>query len=179
MRALFFALAVLIAFSALAVPPVLSAEIPSDASGRYATPEGECSAVFARAGVDHVNVDITCSGTFSHSTAFAYGGACPGAPGVAYVFPINGSSPSGWIAFDSLDGRDLNVRRGVNALQLYIGGGVAERWTRAADIASPSPYACGAAAPPAASPPTVWGAINQRMRDLVCRVNPGAASCGR
>jgi len=149
-----------------AVPPVLPAEIPSAASGRYSTPAGECSVVFSRFGSDQVNVDIACPGTYSHSTAFAPGSACPGSPGVAYVFPISGPNPAaGWLAFDALDGANLIVRRGVTSLLLYAGSGTAEYWTRIEALQSPQPYTCG--------PPP----INRRALAGFCRRNPTAALC--
>jgi len=136
-----------------------AAEIPSTASGAYSTPNGRCDVVFSRFGPDHVNVDIACpgtldvglipgfvfcSGTCSHSTAFAFAGACIGAPGVAYAFPVDGQNPaSPWLAFDAFDGTRLYVRRGVTAAQLYTGGGVSETWTMGTPLASPAPYACG------------------------------------
>ena len=146
--------------AALASPLPLPTQIPSAASGRYATPNGDCSVVFARFGPDHVNVDcpgeldvtpagVRCFGTCSHSTVFAFRGACPGSPGVANVFPVEGSNPnSQWLAFDAVDGANLIVRRGVTAAQLYNGGGVAERWTRNGWIDSPSPYTCPLPAQP-------------------------------
>lgn len=148
--------------AAFASPLPLRTEIPSTASGRYATPNGDCSVVFARFGPDHVNVDVACPGeldvtpagvrcfgTCSHSTVFAFRGACPGSPGVANVFPVEGSNPnSQWLAFDAVDGANLIVRRGVTAAQLYNGGGVAERWTRNGWIDSPSPYTCPLPAQP-------------------------------
>lgn len=138
----------------------LAGAIPSNASGAYSTPNGRCDVVFSRFGQDHVNVDIACPGTLdltlipgrifctgtcSHSTAFAYSGACIGSPGVAYAFPVSGSDPnSEWLAFDaySADSRSLSVRRGVTAAQLYNGGGVPELWTGQFSLASPQPYTC-------------------------------------
>lgn len=136
----------------------LAGEIPSNASGSYSTPNGRCDVVFSRFGQDHVNVDIACpgtldttmlpgrvfcSGTCSHSTAFAYSGRCIGFPGVAYVFPVEGSNPASlWLAFDSFDGRNMYVRRGVSATQLYNGGGTFEFWEMDVPLPSPAPYAC-------------------------------------
>lgn len=139
-----------------------AAPIPSTASGVYATPSGDCSIVFSRFGADHVNVDIACpgqlsiltdnrvrcTGVCSHSTAFAFGGACIGAPEVSYAFPVDGSYPGlQWLAFDSFDGQRLMVRRGVTANQLYNGGGVFELWDMRVPIASPFPYSCKTANP--------------------------------
>lgn len=137
----------------------LAGEIPSNASGAYSTPNGRCDVVFSRFGQHHVNVDIACPGTLdltlipgrifctgtcSHSTAFAYSGACIGSPGVAYVFPVEGSNPaSPWLAFDAFDGQRMYVRRGSSAMQLYNGGGTLEFWDMSIPLASPSPYACG------------------------------------
>ncbi len=137
-------LSLLLVAAMVAIPtPVAAGTIPSTASGEYSTPGGDCTVVFARFGVDHVNVDIWCPGTYSHSTAFAFSGACIGSPGVAFAFPLHGPDPaSAWIAFDAFDGQRLSVRRGVTANQLYNGGGVAETWTMDTPVASPSPYAC-------------------------------------
>lgn len=151
-------LALALAFgpAARAAPLPLPTEIPSAASARYSTPAGECSVVFSRFGADHVNVDITCPGTFSHSTAFAFNGACIGQRGTANVFPLDGQNLGlPWIAFDAFDGTNLIVRRGANANVLYAGGGVGEYWSRIEALPSPQPYTCSA--PPALSRFRVFG----------------------
>lgn len=157
-RALFLLL--VLTTSALAAPK-LPREIPSSASGEYMTPAGLCQVIFSRFGADHINVDIACPGVLgvedgrvlcaglcSHSTVFAFGGACIGSPGVANAFPVQGSNPeSQWLYFGAMDGVNLVVRRGASAAELYNGGGVPEYWTRLASISSPAPYSCASVAP--------------------------------
>lgn len=151
------------AFALALVPtPVRAGEIPSAASGEYSTPVGDCSVILSRFGVDHVNVDIACpgilgvgsdglvrcAGVCSHSTAFAWRGACIGSPGVSYAFPVSGSDQnSAWLAFDSYSDGRLSVRRGVTGTQLYNGGGTPESWVRRLALPSPQPYTCGQQAP--------------------------------
>lgn len=133
--------------------PARAAEIPSSASGVYVTPDRVCRLQLTRLGQDHANVDLLCitdAGlpTWSNSTAFAFGGACIGSPGVAYAFPFSGQDPgAGTVAFDALDSGGLRVRVGPDLAALYSGGGLPQTWLLVRPVTSPAPYTCGRQAP--------------------------------
>lgn len=144
----FAAVLMLCAFSQSAV----AADIPSAASGIYITPDRICRVELARYGQDHINVDLLCIGdatgmpTYSHSTAFAFAGACVGGAGVAYVFPFSGPAPSaGYVALDVHDISGLHVRVAADPNTLLNGGGTPQVWARLRPITSSAPYTCGQA----------------------------------
>lgn len=130
---------------------VSAAEIPSAASGQYVAPDRVCRLELARAGQNHVDVDLLCitdAGvpTYSRTRAFAYAGSCPGSNGVAYVFQFSGPSPAaGFVAIDAADSTGLHVRVGTDPSLLYNGGGQPQTWTLLRRVDSTAPYTCAGA----------------------------------
>ncbi len=151
-----------------------AAEIPSSASGQYSAGDRVCRLSLARAGANHVDVDLLCitdagDPTYSHARIEAWAGRCPGSPYTAYVFDLNGQSPlAGFVALDAADATGLHVRIAADPSTLYNGGGQPQMWTLIRSVASPAPYTCGTPAP------LTGGSV----RDS-CRLNPGAPWCGR
>lgn len=169
MRAILLCGALLCASTANAAP------IPSAASGWYAAPERMCRLVLSKLGTS-INVDLFCvvdangHPTYSHSTADAFGYSCIGDFGVSRVFPLSTSSAGdGYVSLLDFDANILTVQRNQDHTALVNGIGVVETWPLIRSIASPVPFTCGQTLPP----------IDPRSRDLVCRINPNAPSCGR
>lgn len=152
-----------------------AAPIPSSASGQYATPDRVCRVELARAGANHVDVDLLCitdAGvpTYSRTRVEAWAGRCPGDAYTASVFQFAGPSPAaGFVALDAADASGLHVRVGPDATTLYNGGGSAQVWALTRPVASASPYTCGQSAPS-----TGGGSLAAN-----CRLNPRAPWCGK
>lgn len=149
-----------------------AAPIPSSASGQYATPDRVCRVELARAGTNHVDVDLLCitdAGvpTYSRTRIEAWAGRCPGDAYTASVFQLSGPSPAaGFVALDAADATGLHVRVGPDAGTLHNGGGQSQTWALIRQVVSASPYTCGSRAP------------SQSLLDN-CRLNPRAPWCGR
>lgn len=70
-------------------------------------------------------------------------------------------------SYDSVAGT-LDVLVGLDPSGLLNNLGTAQTWRRVETFASRAPYECAAPAP----------AVDPRRRNLICRVNPAAPSCG-
>lgn len=164
------------AILALVSACLFAGEIPSDASGHYIAPDRVCRLVLSDYMGTHIDVDLVCvtdSGwpTSSRTLAEAPRPRCIGSPFVTTIFALDGANAgAGFVSFEAFAADELVVRVAASQNELVNGGGVAQVWVRERALPSPTPFSCGQSAPPP---------ITRRQRDLVCRVNPSAPSCGR
>lgn len=153
-----------------------AAEIPSSVSGAYLAPDRVCWLVYQRYQVHWVQVEVRCqyhgSGgrTEALTTLWAPNGQCPTELLVVPFIPSIGLGGE-LFAVRGMGPESLHVLVGTDPTALANGVGVSQEWVRIESVASPVPYTC--AAPPPTAPP-----VSARSRDLVCRVNPTAPSCG-